>query len=203
MSESLVIAVAQLNPIVGDIDGNIALIRAARRNAAASGVDLVIFSELVVTGYPPEDLILKPMFYQKTEDAVHALASETSDGGPSILIGAPWRENGKLYNAALLLSDGRITARRYKFALPNYGVFDEVRVFTEGPLPGPISIGNIRLGVMICEDMWTDEVAECLDESGAEILVVLNGSPYQQDKWDTRIKASSPSRCTERATRRR
>lgn len=187
MSESFVIAVAQINPTVGDIDGNIALIRAARSTAAAKGADLVVFSELVVTGYPPEDLILKPMFYQKTEDAVRSLAIETGDDGPSILIGAPWRETGNLYNAALLLANGEISARRYKFALPNYGVFDELRVFKQGPLPGPISIGNIRLGVMVCEDMWVDEVSECLMESGADILVVINGSPFEKSKPDERL----------------
>ena len=187
MSDTVSIALSQINPTVGDIAGNCALIRAKRAEAAAAGADLVVFSELVVTGYPPEDLILKPMFQTATEAAVAELARETDDGGPAILLGAPWREDDKLYNAALLLDGGEVAARRYKYALPNYGVFDEVRVFTQGPLPGPIAFRGLRLGVMICEDMWVDEVSECLMESGAEILLAINGSPYERDKTDVRL----------------
>ncbi|MEE8172347.1 MAG: NAD+ synthase, partial [Alphaproteobacteria bacterium] len=187
---------SQLNPTVGDIAGNCALIRAARAEAAAAGADLVAFSELVVSGYPPEDLILKPMFQAAAEAAVRELATETGDGGPAILLGAPWREEGQLYNAALLLDAGEVAARRYKYVLPNYGVFDEVRVFARGPLPGPIAFRNLRLGVMICEDMWVDEVSECLMESGADILLVINGSPYERDKTDVRLN-SAVARVTE------
>jgi NAD+ synthase len=118
---------------------------------------------------------------------VEALALETIDGGPALLIGAPWRLESRLHNAALLLDGGKITAIRFKHELPNYGVFDEKRVFTAGPLPGPISFRGVRLGVLVCEDMWFDDVAECLQESGAEILVVLNGSPFEIDKIDERL----------------
>ena len=187
MSGSLTIALCQRNPTVGDIAGNAALIRAARAEAAVGGADLVIFSELVITGYPPEDLILKPMFQEAAEIAVREIAAETGDGGPAVLLGAPWREDGKLYNAALLLDSGEIAAKRYKYALPNYGVFDEIRVFERGPLPGPIAFRDVRLGVMVCEDMWVDEVPECLAESGAQILTVINGSPYERDKTDVRL----------------
>ena len=187
MTDTLTIALAQLNPIVGDIDGNIGLIREARAEAAAAGADLVVASELVVCGYPPEDLVVRPIVQQTIERAVTALAAETADGGPALLIGAPWVEDGKLYNAALLLDGGEIATKRYKHDLPNYGVFDEKRVFDAGPLPGPVNFRGVRLGVMVCEDMWTVDVAECLEESGAEILTVLNGSPYEQDKWDTRL----------------
>src|SRR5690349_24291773 len=132
------ITLAQLNPTVGDIDGNAAKARAARAKAASDGADLVVFPELFVSGYPPEDLVLKPAFQAGCRAAVEALARETADGGPSVLIGAPWVEDGKLYNAHLVLEGGRITAARYKVDLPNYGVFDEKRVFVPGPLPGPV-----------------------------------------------------------------
>jgi len=196
MSESIRIALAQLNPTVGDIAGNSALIRVARAEAAQAGADLIVFSELFLTGYPPEDLILKPMFQAAAAAAVRDLAKETAQDGPAILVGAPWLEDGKLYNAALLLNDGEIAARRYKYVLPNYGVFDEVRVFAQGPLPGPIAFGDLRLGVMICEDMWIDEVSECLMESGADILLVINGSPFERDKGDVRLN-NAVARVTE------
>lgn len=175
------IALAQTNPTVGAISGNLALIRAARAQAAAQGADLVVFSELVLCGYPPEDLVLKPLMLDAVESALADLAADTADGGPALLVGAPIRIDGKLHNAALLLDAGQRQAVRLKHDLPNYGVFDEKRVFVAGPLPGPIPFRGVRLGVMICEDMWSGDVAECLQESGAEVLVVINGSP-----WDPR-----------------
>jgi NAD+ synthase len=147
----------------------------------------VVFPELSVTGYPPEDLVLKPAFQEAVRGLVGELAAETVDGGPALLVGAPWVQDGKLYNAALVLDGGKIAATRFKHDLPNYGVFDEKRVFAAGPLPGPIQFRGMRLGVMVCEDMWQPDVAECLGESGAEILVVPNGSPFETDKVDTRL----------------
>ena len=190
MTDTLAIALAQLNPTVGDLEGNKALILRARDEAAAQGADLVVCTELVVTGYPPEDLVLKPLFQAETRAAVEALAAATADGGPALLLGAPWLDDGKLYNAALLLEGGEITARRYKYELPNYGVFDEVRVFARAGLPGPIPFRGVRLGVMICEDMWFPEVAECLAESGAEIMIAINGSPFESDKGDVRLNCA-------------
>ena len=187
MTDSLTIALAQLNPTVGDLEGNEALILRARAEAAAQGADLVVCTELVVTGYPPEDLVLKPMFQEQTRAAVEALAAATADGGPALLLGAPWVDDGKLYNAVLLLDGGAVAACRYKYELPNYGVFDEVRVFARAGLPGPIPFRGVRLGAMICEDMWFPEVAECLVESGAEILIAINGSPFESDKGDARL----------------
>jgi NAD+ synthase len=187
MTDTLKIALAQLNPTVGDVIGNVGRLRRARKDAHALGADLVVASELVVSGYPPEDLVVRPIFQGTVEREVRALAAETADGGPAMLIGAPWRDETGLYNAALLLEGGEIAAVRYKYDLPNYGVFDEKRVFDAGPMPGPVSFRGVRLGVMICEDMWTEDVAECVQESGAEILVVLNGSPYEMDKWDQRV----------------
>ena len=192
MVAELVIAVAQINPTVGDIDGNLQRIRDARRDAGASGADLVLFSELAICGYPPEDLVLKPALHEHCRRAVDALANDTADGGPALLVGTPWVEKGKLYNAVALLRDGRIETTRYKHDLPNYGVFDEKRVFEAGPIPGPIPFPlkdgtQARLGVMICEDMWTEDVAEGLEETGAEILIIPNGSPFEHDKQDLRL----------------
>ncbi len=187
MTDTLAIALAQLNPTVGDIEGNLERVRAARAEAAEAGADLVVYTELVTTGYPPEDLVLKPAFQDAVEQEVEALATETADGGPAIIVGTPWRFEDKLYNAGLLLEDGRIAAARFKHDLPNYGVFDEVRVFAAGKYPGPVSFRGVRLGLMLCEDMWTPEVPECLEESGAEILIVQNASPFEMDKPDERM----------------
>lgn len=186
MTDNLKIALAQINPTVGDIAGNAEKIRAARAEAAGQGADLVVFSELALVGYPPEDLMLKPAFQQEAEEAALKLAGETANGGPALLIGSSWREDGKLFNAALLLEAGDIAAKRFKHDLPNYGVFDELRIFDAGPLPGPINFRGVRLGVMVCEDMWTGDVSECLAETGSEILVVINGSPFEADKFDAR-----------------
>ncbi len=182
MTDGLAIALAQINPTVGDIGGNIGAIRAARERAANLGADLVVTGELAVAGYPLEDLVLKRSFQNGIEAAVRAFAAETADGGPAILLGAPWRVDGELFNAALLLDGGEIRAVTLKHELPNYGVFDEKRVFTAGTLPKPIEFRGARLGVMICEDMWVPGVAGKLAGDGADILVVLNGSPFEFDK---------------------
>ena len=187
MTDQLNIALAQINPVVGDIAGNVAGILKARGEAATLGADLVIYGELAVCGYPPEDLVLKPKLQRACARAVEQLAAATADGGPALLVGTPWLDAGRLYNAALLLDQGKIAAVRLKHELPNYGVFDEKRVFTAGPLPGPVVFRGVRLGVMICEDMWFPDVTECLQETGAEILLVPNGSPYELDKPDERV----------------
>ena len=187
MAEKLRIALAQLNPVVGDIEGNIAILREARRSAAEQGADLVITGELSVSGYPPEDLVLQPAFCRDVERWVKTLADDTRDGGPALLVGAPWQHEGKLYNAGLLLDGGKIVAERFKHDLPNYGVFDEARIFSQGPTAGPVAFRGLRLGIMLCEDMWFEEVAETLSESGAQILVVMNGSPYETDKENIRL----------------
>jgi NAD+ synthase len=187
------ITLAQLNPTVGDVAGNAAKARVAREKAQADGADLVVLPELFITGYPPEDLVLKPAFQAACREAVEALARETAGGGPAVLIGTPWVEDGKLYNACALLDGGRIAALRFKANLPNYGVFDEKRLFARGPAAGPVTVKGVRVGVPICEDIWLEEsedyenVVECLAETGAEILVVPNGSPYARDKNDLRL----------------
>ncbi|BBK38104.1 NAD+ synthase [Allostella sp. ATCC 35155] len=196
MSDRLSIAMAQINPTVGDVAGNLRRVREARAAAAAEGADLVVYPELVLAGYPPEDLVLQPAFQDRLQAAAEELAAETADGGPAMLVGVPWRVDGRLYNAVLLLDGGRVAGVRLKHDLPDHGVFDEARVFAAGALPGPVMCRGVRLGVMICEDMWTPDVAETLAESGAEILVVPNGSPYECDKGDRRL-ACAVERVTE------
>jgi NAD+ synthase len=192
-ADQLIITLAQLNPTMGDVEGNAAKARAARARAQADGADLMVLPELFIAGYPPEDLVLKPSFQSACRAAVEALARETADGGPAMLVGTPWVQDGKLYNACALLDDGRIAALRFKANLPNYGVFDEKRLFARGPAAGPVTIRGVRVGVPICEDIWLEEsedyenVVECLAETGAEILVVPNGSPYARDKTDVRL----------------
>ncbi|WP_048648746.1 NAD+ synthase [Nitratireductor soli] len=182
------IATAQLNPVVGDVAGNLAKAREARADAARQGADLILFTELFIAGYPPEDLVLKPAFLEACEGAMADLAADTKDGGPGIIIGTPLRRDSGLHNAVMVMDGGKIVAERFKLDLPNYGEFDEKRVFQPGPdMPGPVNFRGVRLGIPICEDIWGElGVCETLAESGAEILLVPNGSPYYRGKVDVR-----------------
>lgn len=182
------IAVAQLNPTVGDVAGNLAKARAARQDAAGQGADLVLYTELFIAGYPPEDLILKPAFVKACEEAVEALVADTADGGPAIAIGTPLKRASGLHNALVVADAGEKLAERFKIDLPNYGEFDEKRVFQPGPeIQGPVGVRGVRIGFPICEDIWGDlGICETLAESGAEILLVANGSPYYRGKADVR-----------------
>ncbi len=184
------IALAQLNPVLGDFRTNLIRARKARAAAAGSGADLILFSELFICGYPPEDLVLKPAFQDEAMAAVGELAKDTADGGPAVLVGTPWRKDGALYNAVALLDAGMIQMLTLKNNLPNYGVFDEKRVFAPGPMPGPLNVRGIRIGVPVCEDIWSPDVVECLGETGAEILLVPNGSPFDARKRDHRLNVA-------------
>ena len=184
MTDRYRIALAQLNPVMGDIRGNLARARAAR--AQAADADVILFSELFIVGYSPEDLVLKPALQEGARAAVEELARDTING-PAILIGTPWVEDGKLYNAVALLDGGKVAGITRKCDLPNYGVFDEKRVFAAGPLPGPVVVRGVPLGVPICEDIWTQDVIAALADSGAEILCVPNGSPFEAGKEDVRL----------------
>ncbi|MEQ9017602.1 MAG: NAD+ synthase [Nitratireductor sp.] len=188
MPSTLRIATAQLNPIVGDIAGNLDKARAARAAAARHGAGLVLFTELFIAGYPPEDLVLKPAFVAACERAALDLAAETADGGPGIVIGTPLARSSGLHNAVIVADGGTVLGERYKLDLPNYGEFDEKRVFEPGPsMPGPVDFRGVRVGVPVCEDIWGDlGVCETLAESGAELLLVPNGSPYYRGKVDMR-----------------
>src|SRR6218665_640557 len=187
IAQTLRIAVAQLNPTVGDVAGNLALAREARRDAAREGADLLLLTELFISGYPPEDLVLKPAFLKACLKAVEELAAETADGGPGIVIGFPRQGETGRHNSVALLDGGKIIALRDKIDLPNYGEFDEKRVFSEGSISGPYNFRGVRIGIPICEEIWNDMgVCETLAESGAEILLVPNGSPYYRGKLDVR-----------------
>jgi NAD+ synthase len=185
---SLSIALAQINPHEGQVERNLARIRAARAQGAEAGVDLVVTPEFSIAGYPPEDLVRKAAFVESCEAAIAALARDTADGGPGLIVGGPWRERDRIYNAAYLLDGGEIVARRAKHELPNYGVFDDKRVFDPGPAPGPVVFRGYRLGLMICEDWWYPSVSETLAETGAEMLLSINGSPFEHGKGRRRVQ---------------
>ena len=182
------IAIAQLNPVVGDVAGNLAKAREARADAARHGADLVLFTELFIAGYPPEDLVLKPAFLAACERAVEEFSADTADGGPGFIIGTPLKRDSGTHNSIVFADGGKIIAERHKVDLPNYGEFDEKRVFQAGPeIAGPVNFRGVRLGIPICEDIWGDlGVCETLAETGAELLLVPNGSPYYRGKVDVR-----------------
>lgn len=184
MVDRLTIALAQMNQRVGDLDANADAMLAMRDRAG--GADLVLYPELQVTGYPPEDLVLNPEFVRRTTETTERLVAATSKPGPAMLIGTIVADGGATYNAVVLANDGKVLARTYKRELPNYGTFDEKRIFTPGPLPEPIEFKGVKIGVPICEDIWQEVVCGHLAEAGAEFLLVPNGSPYELDKDDLR-----------------
>ena len=186
MSDRFRMTLGQLNPTVGDLDANAAKARAAWDHAKAAGSDLLVLPEMFITGYQPQDLVLKRAFTDDAIARIEALARDCADG-PAIGIGGPWREGGRLYNAWFVLQGGQVVARILKHNLPYKEVFDEMRLFDAGPISGPWRIGPLRIGSPICEDAWSPEVSETLAETGAQILLVPNGSPYHRGKLDQRM----------------
>ncbi len=195
MVDTLSITLAQLNQSVGDIAGNAAAMLAAR--GRAQGADLVVFPEMQLIGYPAEDLVLKPALIERAAAALETMAKVTSDGGPAMLVGSIFVIDGALHNGVALLDGGKVAAIRLKHELPNYGTFDEVRLFQPGPLPEPIGFRGVMIGLPICEDIWHPDVCRHLADFGAELLICINGSPYEIDKDTLRIDGVAKRRAVD------
>ncbi|MFD1765839.1 NAD+ synthase [Sphingorhabdus buctiana] len=195
MTDTLIIAMAQLNQRVGDLKGNADAMLEWRAKAGA--VDLVLFPEQQLIGYPAEDLVLKPAFQKAAARELDRLAQATADGGPAMLVGSILQEGDALYNIVALLDGGKIAAIRKKHELPNYGTFDEKRIFKPGPLPEPVEFRGVKLGLPICEDGWLPKVCSHLKAQGAELLISVNGSPYEIDKDDRRLEQVFAARVAE------
>ena len=196
MTKATAIALAQLNPHMGNIAANVDRLVEARAQAAKGGAQIIVAPEMYLSGYQCDDLVLRSDFMAEVAAGLDKLAALTADGGPAIIVGAPWAQDDRIYNSVFVLDDGAIRARRDKVGLPTYSVFDDGRNFTPGPMPGPVLVRGWRLGLPICEDIWTADVVECLAESGAEIIVSINGSPFEIGKRDRRI-ANAVARVTE------
>ena len=181
------IAIAQLNPHLGNIAANVARLLDARRGAAEAGAAIIVTPEMYLSGYPCDDLVLRSDFMAEVASGLEMLAATTSDGGPAIIVGAPHADGGVITNSVFVLDEGQIQARRDKVNLPNYGVFDDKRNFTAGDMPGPVQVRGMRLGLPVCEDIWTSDVIECLAESGAQMIISLNASPFDLMKADARM----------------
>ena len=197
MTDSLSITLAQLNQTVGDIAANSAAMLAARERARGVGADLIVFPEMQLIGYPPEDLVLKPALIERAAAGLEQLALATADGGPAMLVGSVFVRDGNLHNGVALLDQGKIAAVRFKHELPNYGTFDEVRLFEPGPLPEPIVFKGVMIGLPICEDIWHPDVCRHLADFGAELLICINGSPYEIDKDTLRIDGVAKRRAVD------
>ncbi|MBK8630529.1 MAG: NAD+ synthase [Sphingomonadales bacterium] len=195
MTDTLTIALAQLSQRVGDLPGNADAMLAARK--AATGADLILFPELQLIGYPPEDLVMKPALAARAEGQIARLAEATADGGPAMLVGTIVKQDGALYNAMALLDGGKVAGLTLKHELPNYGTFDEKRLFAAGPLPKPFTFRGVKIGVPICEDVWLPDVCAALKAAGAELLLSPNGSPYEIDKDELRSSTVAAARVKE------
>jgi NAD+ synthase len=186
MTDQFRIKIAQLNPTVGDLQGNAAKAKQAWLQGVEQGSDFVTLPEMFITGYNTQDLVMKPAFQNDAMSAVLELAKECADG-PALGIGGPWVEDGALFNAYFILNGGDIQTIVKKHHLPNETVFDEVRIFEPGQVSGPYVINGVRIGSPVCEDAWHSDVVETLEETGAEFLFIPNGSPYYRGKLDVRL----------------
>ena len=195
MTDQLTIAFAQMPQRVGDLVGNADAMLAKR--AEATGADLIVFPEMQLIGYPAEDMVEKPALSAQAAIQLHRLAAATTDGGPAMIVGTIIREGDALYNSVVLLDHGAVVAVRHKHELPNYGTFDEKRYFDAGPLPEPVNFRGVRIGIPICEDVWFSPVCTNLKAKGAEIILAMNGSPYEIDKDDYRSLKVAGARVTE------
>jgi NAD+ synthase len=195
MPDTLRITLAQMNQSVGDLAGNAAAMLAARERAKRS--DLIVFPELQLIGYPPEDLILKPALIERAQAELDRLAQATTKDGPAMLVGSVFVRDGALHNGVALLDQGKVAATRFKHELPNYGTFDEMRLFQPGPLPEPIILRGAMIGVPVCEDIWQPDVCRHLADFGAEIFICINGSPYEIDKDALRIDGVAKRRAVD------
>ncbi len=190
VNHNMKISLCQINTTVGDIEGNCAAIISAYNNAAGAGADVAVFSELAIIGYSPEDLVLRPSFQELAISAVHKLAGITQGKNTAIIVGNLCRVDDKLYNAVYLLESGVVKHVQRKWALPNYGVFDEMRVFSSGALPEVIEFKGMRLGLIVCEDMWRSEVARALQQQKPDLVIAVNASPYEVKKRRMRTDAA-------------
>ena len=195
MVDTLSITLAQLNQSVGDIAGNAAAMLAAR--GRVPGSDLIVFPEMQLIGYPAEDLVLKPVLVERAAAELETMAKATAGGGPAMLVGSIFVIDGALHNGVALLDGGKVAAIRLKHELPNYGTFDEVRLFQPGPLPEPIVFKGVMIGLPICEDIWHPDVCRHLADFGAELLICINGSPYEIDKDTLRIDGVAKRRAVD------
>jgi NAD+ synthase len=188
MTNSVSIALAQLNAHLGNIDANISRLARARAKAATNGAEIIVTPEMYLSGYPCDDLVLRDDFMNDIAAGIDQLTLLTADGGPAIAVGAPTKDSGNIYNSVFVLDKGKQIARFDKVNLPNYGVFDDKRNFTPGQMPGPIMLRGLKIGFPICEDIWEPDVAECLEESGADLIIAMNASPFDSTKPERRMQ---------------
>ena len=188
MTNLISIALAQLNAHLGNIDANVSRLVRARADAAAKRAEIIVTPEMYLSGYPCDDLVLRDDFMSDVAAGINELAAVTSDGGPAIVVGAPFKDNDFIYNSVFILDGGKQIARFDKVNLPNYGVFDDKRNFSPGQMPGPIMLRGLKIGFPICEDIWEPDVVECLEESGADLIIALNASPFDSTKPDRRMQ---------------
>ena len=185
MTKKISILIVQTNPIVGNIECNKQIVIDHIKDNQS---DLIVFSELMLTGYPPEDLVLKPAFMDRVNSALSEILECSKSSDATIILGTPYLDEDKLFNAALVIKEGQVLNKHYKMALPNYGVFDEKRIFSNGEQITIIDFNGINLGIFICEDIWVKDTILELDKDRMDLAVSLNASPFDVNKIEDREK---------------